>query len=88
MCVTCLGSSLHTHNSYSSSLAPLHNLFKPNNQAINILFLMTIIDMYACMHVCKCRFKIHTLSKCVICGIGWNKRLLKTSVMFRKDFNK
>jgi hypothetical protein len=56
MCVTCLGNSLHTHNSYNSSLAPLHNLFNPNNQEINNLILMTIIDMYACMHVCKCYF--------------------------------
>jgi hypothetical protein len=81
MCVTCLGNSLHTHNSHNSSLAPPQNLFNSNNQAINILFLMTIIDMYACM---QRSFYFHTLSECVKCCIGWNMRLLKTSVVLER----
>jgi hypothetical protein len=49
MSVTCLGNSLHTHNSHKGCFAPLHNLNKQNIQAINNLFLMTIKDMYAYM---------------------------------------
>jgi hypothetical protein len=44
---------------------------------------------HVCMRACmQMTFQFHTLSECMICGMKWSMKLLKTSVVLERFFNK